>query len=337
MTWAVETWLWALLLVPAVFALLLIVDRKLRMRWKIYTGKLLPRTTFIRPWQLVILLLGITMIIVALARPRAGFEWRDIERRGAEIMVVVDVSQSMLAEDIKPNRLERARREIMDLLAMLEGDRIGLVLFAGVGFVQCPLTLDYSAMGLFLDHISESNIPVQGTAIGDALRLAIHSLENSEAEEGVERAIILITDGEDHESKPIAAAYNANEAGIKIYSIGMGSEGGAPVPKAEGGFVKDRQGRLVMSRLDESTLRQIAEITGGAYVRSTSGDLDLDVIYRQHIRKDLGQGNLGESREKVWFEQYWLAAGLALLLLSLEFSIPFISRMSRVLGFKAKT
>lgn len=330
MTWAAEAWLWALLLIPALFVLLLIADQKLRKRWFTYSGKRLPSFSFIRKWQLVAIILSFVLIVIALARPRAGFEWRDIERHGAEIMVVVDVSQSMLAEDIKPNRLERARREITDLISMLEGDRVGLALFAGVGFVQCPLTLDYRAMELFLDNISESNIPVQGTAMGDALRLAIHSLKSSTAEEGVERAIILITDGEDHESKPVAAAYQAKEAGIKIYTIGMGSEGGAPIPKPEGGFVKDRQGNMVLSRLDEATLKQVASVTGGAYVRSTSGDLDLDIIYRKHIRNDLGQGKLGESREKVWYEHYWIAAALALLLLALEFYLSIFGYRKRV-------
>ncbi|SMF25105.1 vWA domain-containing protein [Pseudobacteriovorax antillogorgiicola] len=327
MTWGDAEYLWLLTLTPLVSILIILSNmfRKKRLarflgqRYKDLSQSLERRRQVL--YRCLALSLAFACICIALARPRWGYEWRTLERKGADIMVVVDVSKSMNAEDIKPNRLQRARREIIDLLSMLQGDRIGLLQFAGVGFVQCPLTLDYMAMELFLDSLGESMIPVPGSAIGNAIRLAHKSLMESATEGSVGKSIILITDGEDHESGPIQAAQDAASDGVRIYPIGIGSEGGAPIPDGDGGYVKDQSGRMVLSRLDEGTLEEIARITEGRYVRSTTGDLDLDIIYSQHIRKDLKPGNIGETREKVWHESFWIFAVAAMFILIFDFHI----------------
>ena len=325
MNWGAEENLWLLAMLPFVGILVFLshrvkVNRLIKFMGVTYAEKILASSGKQGVLhRTVVLSLCYACICIAMARPQWGFEVRTVKQQGADIMVVVDVSKSMAAEDIQPSRLQRARREIIDLLGMLKGDRIGLLPFAGVGFVQCPLTLDYTAMELFLDSIAQDMIPVPGSAIGTAIRLAHKSLMDGENKESVGKSIILITDGEDQQSQPIAAAKAAAEDGIRIYTIGIGSIGGAPIPNGSGGFVRDRQGRMVMSRLDEKTLETIASLTGGHHVRSTTGDLDLDMIYSQHIRKDLKQGSIRESQEKVWYERYWIFALAAMLLLLWDF------------------
>lgn len=330
MNFAESHWMYALAAIPFLLIWFYFVSKIFLRRIALFRADAMALAVEKRRQILSSLLLTLVFasIVLALARPRFGFEWREVERSGADIMLVVDVSQSMFATDIDPNRLERARREIIDLLAMLQGDRIGLLLFAGVGFVQCPLTLDYSAVELFLDHITDSYIPVQGTAIGDAVRMAQKSLLSDSENTESEKAIILITDGEDHESEPLQAARAAAAKNIKIYGIGIGSAEGAPVPGKNGGFVRDAAGNLVISKLESGTLEQMAAISGGLYVRSTSGDLDLDKIYRQHIRADLSaSGTVEDSREKVWNEYFWVLAALALLLLTVDFYREYMLKL----------
>ena len=264
--------------------------------------------------------LGVLSIVIALARPRWGFEWKEVKRKGVDIMIALDVSKSMGAQDIPPNRLSRAQREIIDLIRMLQGDRIGLIAFAGVGFVQCPLTTDYGAVKMFLSHIDDDFIPIPGTSLGDAIRLGVKSLTESSELHSAGKAIILITDGEDHESKPLEAADEALKAGVKIFTIGMGKQGGAPIPNERGGFKKDRSGNLILSKLDEGTLQKIAGVTGGRYVRSTSGDLDLERIYLDGIKGgDLKEGEIKASREKLWYDRSHLFSLIGFILLYLSF------------------
>nr|MBC8282908.1 VWA domain-containing protein [Nitrospinota bacterium] len=217
-------------------------------------------------------------LLLALTRPQWGYQWEDIQQEGVDIIIALDVSRSMLAEDIKPNRLERAKRKISDLLNMMKGDRVGLVAFAGTSFVQCPLTLDYSAARIFLNAIDTDLIPIQGTALGDALRKSIKAFRT---EEKKSKAIILITDGEDQTGQALEAAKEAKEAGVKVFTIGIGKEIGAPLPNPNqaGGFLKNDKGEVILTKLDETTLQQISLQTGGSYVRSVTGDIDLKTIY----------------------------------------------------------
>lgn len=261
------------------------------------------------PW-----ILAIGLGIVALARPQWGFHWEEVKRRGLDILVVLDTSRSMTAQDIKPNRLQQAKWGIRDLIQKLRGDRIGLVAFAGGSFLQCPLTVDYAAFRLTLDDIYCGIIPRGGTAIEQALRTAIESFD---PESRADRAIVLITDGEDHEGHPLSVVEDLKKLNIRVYAIGIGSREGDLIPDPEptsGGFFKDRQGRVVKTALQEDVLQQLALATGGAYVRSAPGETGLERVF------DEGLANLkreeGESKTIKAFEdrfQWFVAGSLALL------------------------
>jgi Ca-activated chloride channel family protein len=265
--------------------------------------------------------LAAAFIVIALAEPRLGFEWRELPHGGIDVMVVLDISRSMESADITPTRLERAKRKISDLLTMLEGDRIGIIGFAGVPFVHCPLTTDYRLAKTFLAYIGPDLMPVQGTAIGDAIHLAVERLTSTSKTDSEGKAIVLITDGEDQESDPMKAAEEAKAKGIKVFAIGVGSPEGAPIPLPDGGFKKDKAGNVVISKMDEETLKKIALTTGGTYVRSVSGDLDLSAIYKAGIRGKVGDVETGVSRQKIWYERFQWFLTLALILLIGEFFV----------------
>lgn len=268
----------------------------------------------------LLLVLAAVMVLMALAGPRYGFRWEKIERRGVDIIVALDCSRSMLAEDIKPTRLTRAKYEIIDLLGMLAGDRIGLVAFAGSAFPQCPLTMDYSAFHLFLESLTPDMLPVGGTNLGDAVKTAVSCFNTEDASD---KAIVLITDGEQTiGSDPIEAARVAAEKKIKIFCIGVGNDQGAPVPENSGGFTKNRAGKIVLTRLDEKTLQQMAAVTGGQYVRSVAGDMDLEMIYKDKIRKTMEQTTLESGKKKIWEDRFQWFLALALLFISVEMLIP---------------
>lgn len=239
-----------------------------------------PKRIFVKKSLIVAALL---LMIVAAARPQFGTRMREVSRKGVDIMIVLDTSLSMLAEDVAPNRLERAKHEIDAFLSLLKGDRIGLVCFAGVPYVQCPLTLDYGAARIFLDIVDSRLIPVQGTAIGDALRLAVDAFDSKELKYKV---VILITDGEDQDTKPLEAAEYAKKNGVVIYTIGIGTREGNPIPikDDQGATVqrkKSKDGSVVISKLNEMDLLKIASLTDGKYHRATSGELELETIYQQ--------------------------------------------------------
>jgi Ca-activated chloride channel family protein len=267
-------------------------------------------------FKAALLILAVLFMVLALVRPKWGFQWEEVKRRGVDIIIALDVSQSMLAEDVKPNRLERAKREITDLLSILEGDRIGLVAFAGAAFVQCPLTLDYGAVSIFLDYLDTDLIPLPGTALGTAIRTATGAFSEREKKS---KALILITDGEGHEGDAIAAAEEAKQQGIKIFAIGIGKEGGAPIPLpgGSGGFKKDANGELILTKLDEVTLQKIALDTGGSYVRSVTGNLDLEEIYQKGIKEHVAEKELKSTRRKRWEERFqWFAFAAFLLVVA---------------------
>jgi len=267
-------------------------------------------------------------LLLALTRPQWGYQWENINQEGVDIIIALDVSRSMLAEDIKPNRLERAKRKISDLLDMLKGDRVGLVAFAGTSFVQCPLTLDYSAARIFLNAIDTNLIPVQGTALGDALRKSIKAFRT---EEKKSKAIILITDGEDQTGQAMEAAKEAREAGVKVYTIGIGKEIGAPLPNPnqKGGFLKNEEGEVILTKLDEITLQKISLETGGSYVRSVTGDIDLKTIYLDQISQNLEKKKFKSERRKIWQERFQWFIFPALLFLLYEANLSARKRESK--------
>lgn len=312
-------------LLPLCAGLLYLGHRRRQRRMQAFTslrlGELLTATEikYASIFKGALILLATGALVLGLARPRWGFEWREVPQGGIDIMVVLDLSTSMLATDIPPNRLERAKRELIDLLGMLDGDRFGIVAFAGVPFVQCPLTVDYRLAGLFINQLSLDLIPVQGTALGDAIDLGVDSLVKASSAESQGKAMILITDGEDQNQNTLKAAQKAKEKGVKIYAIGIGKEEGSPIPLPSGGYKKDRNGNVIISKLDEKTLQEAALISGGTYVRSTTGDMDLDQIYTKGIKVSLEAGAYGESRQKIWYERFQWFISLAVGLLFLEF------------------
>jgi Ca-activated chloride channel homolog len=272
----------------------------------------------------ILALSAIVCAVLALTGPQYGFRWKKIERKGIDIVIALDCSRSMLATDIKPTRLERAKRKIRDLLDMLQGDRVGLVAFSGTAFLQCPLTVDYQAFYLFLDVLTPDYLPVGGTDLTAALQSAQQAFD---PQSQADKAVILITDGEQTGAgDPMAAAREAQKAGIKLFVIGIGSGAGVPVPAEGGGFKKDPAGQIVLSRLDESLLSRMALATGGSYVRSVAGDIDLQTIYVKQIRGRLKAAELNSGRKQVWVDRYQWPLALAVLLLLLTRWIPPASR-----------
>jgi len=263
---------------------------------------------------------AVFFLILALTQPRWGYYWKDLTQEGVDIIIALDVSNSMLAQDIKPNRLERAKHKIIDLLNMLEGDRIGLVAFAGTSYLQCPLTLDYSAAHIFLNAIDTNLIPVQGTAIGHAIRTSVEAFNEEDTQS---RVIILITDGEDHTDDALPAAKWAKEHETKIFTIGVGKKIGAPIPNnnpENPGFKKDAYGEVILSKLDESTLQEMALHTKGSYARSVSGDMDLQKIYLENIKHGVKKKKIKTERRRVWKERFQWMIFVSLLCLLLRYA-----------------
>jgi Ca-activated chloride channel family protein len=255
------------------------------------------------------------LLTLCLLGPRWGFHWEEVERRGVDIVIALDTSKSMLSEDVQPSRLERAKREIYDLINMLRDDRIGLVVFSGGAFLQCPLTLDYGACMMFLDYVDTTVVPQQGTNLARAI---IKSVEAFDDLERSSKAIILISDGGNLKGDPLAAAKEAKKKGIRIYSIGIGREDEqTPIPLPEGGLKYDG-GKMVTTRLEDEALKEIALTTGGAYVRSVTGDLDLEKIYYEDIHKNLEKRQLETTRRKRWEERFQWPLLLAAILLFAE-------------------
>ena len=275
-----------------------------------------------RRWRDGLWLVVLALILFSLARPHWGTVTRMVEQEGIEVMVAMDVSQSMLAQDIKPDRLSRAKMEIADLMARLGGDEIGLVLFSGASFVQFPLTSDYSPARSFLDNARPDVISRPGTAIGDAIRTAMSGFDSSRASQKV---IVLITDGEDHEGDALAMAEMASEQGILIYTIGFGSSQGEPIPEynARGevmGYKRDQSGEVVLSLLDEATLQQIAEVGGGKYYRASASGGELTALVEE--LNTLQTAELASMLEVRGIERFQLFAMLALALMVVSELIP---------------
>ncbi len=257
--------------------------------------ELMPSYSKAKGWVRTILFsIAFFFFAIGLARPQMGAKLREHKSSGAEIMIVLDVSNSMLAEDFSPCRLERAKLSIARLVDKLKEDRIGLVLFAGTSFVQLPVTTDFVSAKMFLKSISTASIPVQGTAMGDAITTAAKGFS---AQSENSRAIIVITDGENHEDDPVSAAKTAAEMGIKVYTIGVGSTEGQPIP-VNGELLKDKDGNIVVTKLDEQILRDVAEAGGGAYVHASNSEFGLNPIIDSIRKMD------AEEHESMVFEEY---------------------------------
>ena len=273
-------------------------------------------------FRMAVMVLAIFLCLVALARPQWGFIWEETKKTGIDILIAVDVSKSMLATDVKPNRLERSKFAIKDLMKKLGGDRIGLIAFAGTSFIQCPLTIDYNGFLLALDDLTTASIPRGGTSITSAIREAMGIYKGPEKKFKV---LVIITDGEDFEGDALAAAKQAADLGIKIYCVGVGTTEGELIPaigdKGERGYLADRSGAVVKTKLNEDILKKIAISTGGSYVRATQAEFGLVLLYDKSISK-LEKKDMDAKMRRHYHERFQYFLALAILLLFLEPLLP---------------
>lgn len=271
-------------------------------------------------FKFILMMLAYVFLVIGIANPQTGSKLEKIEREGIDIIVALDISNSMLAQDIKPDRLTRAKQALYKLIDKLQGDRIGIIIFAGKAYTQLPITTDYAAAKMFVSTISTKDIPSQGTAIGEAIELGIESFEP----EDQSKAIIIITDGENHEDNAIDAAKAASELGIYVYTIGMGLPDGSPIPVInsygqETGFKKDREGNTVITRLNEVMLQQIAAAGNGDYVRANNTQAGLSKIFKKI--NALEKSEIETRMFTDYEDQFQYFLGFALLLIFIEFFI----------------
>ena len=284
-------------------------------------AKLMPERSRYKGWVRVsFFAVAWFFFAIGLARPQIGAKLKESNRKGAEIMIALDVSNSMLAQDYYPNRLERAKLAISRLVDKLQGDRIGLIVFAGQSFVQLPITTDYVSAKIFLNSIGTESVPVQGTALGEAINTAIKSFSSDAQMQQDNKAIILITDGENHEDDAVAAARMAAEVGIKVFCIGVGSPEGKPIPYGPNGdLMKDKDGNIVVTKLNEKVLEEVAIAGGGAYVRAGNAEFGLNPIIDE--LKQLQQQQFKSVVFEDFEEQYMYFFAIALVFLLLEFFV----------------
>lgn len=316
--------LYLLLLIPALVGMFIYTTYKQKQRLRAFGNpntlkQLMPNVSIIRPQvKFYVVLIAIVLMIVALARPQFGSQLQTEKKQGVEAMIVLDVSNSMLAEDIQPSRLERSKLIISKLIDQMVDDRIGMIVFAGDAFVQLPITTDNVSAKMFLSSISPKLVSRQGTAIGTAIDLAIRSFGPNQSEAG--RTIIIITDGENHEDDAVGAASLAKEQGIAIHVIGMGTPEGTPIP-VDGtmSFRKDKDGNVVVTKLNEDMCREIAAAGAGLYVRADNSNTALKAISSQIA--DMQKGNLETKSYSAYDEKFFIFVWIALFLLLCEFCI----------------
>lgn len=305
-------------LIPIGYAVLMVLrNRKIaKFGDPALVKELMPSWSGSKGWvRTVLITIAFAFFAVGMARPQIGAKLKERTSKGAEVMLVLDVSNSMLAEDYSPNRLDRAKLAISRLVDRLQDDRIGLVIFAGTSFVQLPITADYISAKMFLNNISTSSVPVQGTAMGDAINTAVRSFS---VQSEKSRAVILITDGENHEDDPVEAARQAAEMGVKVYAIGVGSAQGQPIP-FDGELLKDNNGDIVVTKLDENTLVEVAKAGNGAYVHAGNDEFGLNPII-DDIRK-MNDEQFNSIVFEEFDEQYMYFFGIALMLFVIEMLI----------------
>lgn len=326
--------LWFLLLVPLLVVIWIINLQKGTGKLKkagdrVLIAGLMPEASrFRRSIKYLLLLAAFIFSVILAARPQFGSKLEEVKRKGVEIIIALDVSNSMLAEDIQPNRLERAKQSISRLVDELENDKIGLIVFAGDAYTQIPVTTDYISAKMFLSSINPGIVPKQGTAIASAIELGINSFSPNLDES---KALIIITDGENHEKDPLKAADMAVDKGVVIHTIGIGSNDGVPIPVTVNGkreYLKDYEGNTVITKLDDEVLKKIAAATGGKYVRASNTNIGLSTIF-----EDIRQMNQQELEGRVFSEyndQFQYIAAVILFFLLLE--IIIMERKNKYLG-----
>jgi Ca-activated chloride channel homolog len=338
-------YLYALYLIPVLIGIFWLVNRKRKKMLENFADKklhkvLLPLYSgFKEKIKLGLICIVIMFLIVAAADPQVGTRVEEVKQAGIDVYICLDVSLSMQAQDIKPSRLEKAKYEIANLINKLHGDRIGLIVFAGEAYVQFPLTTDYSAANLFLNAVDVNSVPEPGTAIASAVALATKSFDYKY---NTQRVIVVITDGEDHQGDIDKAVADATDKGIKIYTIGLGSPDGVPIPVLndkgqQTGFKLDSNGNIVITKLDEATLQRIASEGGGKYFRGSNNQDELDLIYKDlsgFTKTEYGVKKVTNYEDRFY---YFLAPAIFLLLLEYfltERKSPLFSKLNKKLGLE---
>jgi len=318
-------YLYLLLLLPAMVLLFVINEIRKKRALKRFgnpqlVSTLVPEMSKSRPHiKFIIQFVAVIAGVLMLARPQFGSKLEDVKKEGVEVIIALDVSNSMLAEDIQPNRLTRAKQAISRLVDNLDNDKIGLIVFAGDAYTQIPITTDYISAKMFLSAISPEMVPKQGTSIGAAINLGVKSFSPGEDKS---KAIIIITDGENHEDDPVSNAEEASKTGIIIHTIGIGSTEGVPVPVNVNGrkdFLKDVDGNTVITKLDEDILKKVALSSGGSYVRASNSNIGLDEIFGE-IKK-MKKQELESTMYTEYNDQFQIFAALMIFLLVVDFIV----------------
>ena len=328
MTFGAPEWLWGLLLIPLLIALFVRSEhRGLKRLQQFVSARLLPQLagTVNRRRRIIrfgLLVLGLALAIVSLAQPRWGYTFEDVKRKGLDLLVAVDTSRSMLSNDVQPNRLERVKLAIQDLIDELQGDRVGLIAFAGRAFLQAPLTIDYDAVTEAVSDLDTKTIPEGGTNISSAITLATQSFGKSAMGN---RALIIFTDGEELSGDAVKTAKAAADAGVRIFTVGVGTPQGSLIPvtgdNGETSFVKDSAGQVVKSKLDDKRLREVAEATGGFYLHLENGPRTMQQVQSEGLAKmQAAEMDVRLSRRPI--ERYEWPLGGALIALALSILIP---------------
>lgn len=317
--------LYLLLLLPVLVLLWILNEHRKRNALRrlgdaVLVKKLLPEQSRIRPVvKFIFHLIVVTLLIIILARPQFGSKIEEVKRKGVEVIIALDVSNSMLAEDIQPDRLERAKQAISKAVDELDNDKIGIIVFAGDAYTQLPITTDYVSAKMFLSTISPDIVPKQGTAIGAAIELGMRSFTPGT---DISKAMIIISDGENHENDPVAIAREAVPTGIVIHTIGIGTTEGVPVPVLINGkkdYLKDTDGNTIITKLDENILKEIAVNANGIYVRANNTNIGLDRVLDE-IKK-MKKKELEGTVFTEYNDQFQIFSGMALLLLLVDYLV----------------
>jgi Ca-activated chloride channel homolog len=338
-------YLYALYVLPVIIVLFFFLFKQQRKKLKAFANSnlhniLLPKHSKIKSWLKIILVtIALSLLILAAANPQIGTRLEEVKQTGIDVFILLDVSLSMSAEDIKPNRLEKAKYQISNLINKLRGDRIGLIIFSGDAYVQIPLTTDYSAANLFLSAVDFKSVPQPGTAVATAINLAIKSFDFKTA---TQKVIVVITDGEDHEGDVTEAVNDAVSKNLKIYTIGLGSPEGVPIPiyNSQGeaiGYKKDRDGNTILTKLNDDILKEIASKGKGKYYRGTNYEDYLDQIFKE--LSSIEKTEFGTKKVTDYEDRFYYFLAPAILLLILEFFLSeskskLFSRLNRKLGLE---
>jgi Ca-activated chloride channel family protein len=317
-----QEYLWLLAILPALIAVYIgfVFIRKRSLKRFGDTEllqELMPFASWVRNrFKFILLLISLGLLIIAIAGPQFGSKIKEVNRKGIEIIIALDVSNSMLARDIKPDRLTRAKQSIARLIDQLQNDRLGLIVFAGDAYTQIPITSDYVSAKMFLSGVSSTMVSRQGTAIGSAIELAMKSFSSQEE---INRAIVIISDGENHEGNAIDIARSAAEKGIRVYTIGIGLPEGVPIPDSENSYIKeyrrDRNGNIVTTRVNEQMLAEIASEGNGKYYRASTGNIGLNDLYSElnRLEKTEMESKVFSEYEEQFPAIIWIVLGLLVL------------------------